>query len=146
MNADSHANQPNEQAAPMLKKFLGSLELEVMDIMWQAGEATVRQVTKVLNERRPTAYTTVMTVMSHLVNKGLLSRSKEGKRYRYHVARSRDRFLQEVSSSMIRSFVEDFGDLAIAQFLGEVDRVDAERLRHLRNLAREANGTSNASG
>lgn len=144
MCADS--NIAGNQASTILVKLLGSLELEVMDIMWQAEEATVRQVTEVLNERRPVAYTTVMTVMCHLVNKGLLARAKEGKRYRYQVARSRDAFLQEASRSRIRSFVGDFGDLAIAQFLDEVDRVDAEKLEQLRNLARETKGNSDVSG
>ncbi len=124
---------------------MGSLELEVMGFMWQAGEATVRQVAGAINRRRPIAYTTVMTVMGHLVDKGLLARTLEGKRYRYLVVRGRDEFLRETSRSMARSLVEDFGDLAIAGFLGEINQVDADRLKQLRNLVQEAGGESNIS-
>ena len=113
--------------------------------MWQAGEATVQQAMKSINRNRPIAYTTVMTVMGHLVDKGLLTRTKEGKRYRYRLARSRDEYLHETSKSMVRTLVDDFGDLAIAEFLGEISKVDADRLERLRNLVQEASGESNIS-
>ncbi len=145
MIADSQGNLPKGQAATILKKLLGSLELEVMEFMWQAGEATVQRVADAINQRRPIAYTTVMTVMGHLVDKCLLTRTKEGKRYRYRVARSWDEFLHETSTSMIRALVDDFGDLAIAQFLGEIDKVDADRLKQLRGLVQEASGESGVS-
>lgn len=140
MSADSRENLPRGQAATVLEKLLGSLELEIMEFMWQAQEATVQRVTEVIDKRRRIAYTTVMTVMGHLVNKGLLTRSREGKRYRYWVARSRQEFLQETSRNMVRALVNDFGDLAIAQFLGEIDEVDAESLQRLSSLARRAGG------
>ena len=127
------------------KKLLGSLELEVMEFMWHVGEATVRQVSEAINQRRPLVYTTVMTVMGHLVDKGLLARTKEGKRYRYRVVQSRSEFLHETSMGMIRTLVDDFGELAIAGFLGEIDKVEAERLEQLRNLVQEASGENNTS-
>ncbi len=145
MSADNGVQRPKEQAAAILKKLLGSLELEVMECMWPAGEATVQQVAKTINRKRPIAYTSVMTVMSHLVDKGLLSRTMEGKRYRYRVARSMDEFLHETSRSVVRSLVNDFGDLAIAQFLGEIDNVDAGRLEELRGLSQEASGERDVS-
>ena len=113
--------------------------------MWHVGEATVRQVTEAINQRRSLVYTTVMTVMGHLVDKGLLARTKEGKRYRYRVVQSRSEFLHETSRSMIRTLVDDFGELAIAGFLGEIDKVEAERLEQLRNLVQEASGENNTS-
>ncbi len=127
MSADNGVKRPKEQAAAILRKLLGSLELEGMECMWPAGEATVQQVAKTINRKRPIAYTSVMTVMSHLGDKGLLSRTMEGKRYRYRVARSMDEFLHETSRSVVRSLVNDFRDLTIAQFLGEIDNVDAGR-------------------
>lgn len=145
MDADSYDEWPQAQAAAILNKLLGSLELEVMEFMWQAVEATVQQVAEALNRRRPIAYTTVMTVMGHLVDKRLLARTREGKRYRYRVARSKQEFLQETSRSMVRALVNDFGDLAIAQFLGEIDEIDAERLEQLRGLTQEVGGGGNVS-
>ncbi len=146
MSADNSGNRPKDQTATILDKLLGSLELEVMECMWQAEEATVQQVAATINRRRPIAYTTVMTVMGHLVDKGLLARTKEGKRYRYQVVRNRDEFLLDSSRSMVRALLNDFGDLAVAQFLGEIDNIDAGRLEELRSRVQEASSESDVSG
>ena len=145
MSTDNRGKRLKDQTANILDKLLGSLELEVMEFMWQARGTTVRQVTKAINHRRPIAYTTVMTVMGHLVDKGLLARIKEGKRYHYRVAQSRDEFLHETSRTRIRILLDDFGDLAIAQFLGEIDNVDAGRLEELRSGVQEASSGSDVS-
>jgi len=146
MSSDSRGKWPKGQDATVLKKLLGNLELEIMERMWQIGEATVQQVAGTINRRRPIAYTTVMTVMGHLVDKGLLARAMEGKRYRYRLTKNRQEFLQETSKSRIRTLLDDFGDLAIAQFLGEIDNVDAGRLEELRSLVQEASSENDVSG
>ncbi len=145
MSINSRSSLLGEQAVTRLKKLLGSLELEIMEFMWEAGEATVQQVHRVINRKRSIAYTTVMTVMGHLVDKELLARTKEGRKYCYRVAQSRDEFLREISRRMTRTLVDDFGDLAIAQFLGEIDNVDADRLEQLRSLIQEASSESDVS-
>ncbi len=145
MTRNRGAEGAKGQAASVLKKLLGNLELEIMEFMWQVEEATVRQAVEAINRRRPIAYTTVMTVMGHLVDKGLLARITEGKRYRYRLVWSRGEFLRETSRGMVRSLVADFGDLAIAGFLGEMGGVDPDRLERLRSLVQEAGGESSRS-
>ncbi len=140
MSNRGHSDLTKEQATAVLSNLLGSLELEVMEFMWQASEATVRQVGKSINRIRPIAYTTVMTVMGHLVDKGLLTRTMEGKRYRYNLTQSKSEFLYLASQRMIRTLVNDFGDLAIAGFLGEISKIDTGRIEQLRRLARETGG------
>ena len=144
MSKRSHSDLTKEQTAAVLSNLLGSLELEVMGFMWQAGEATVRQMGEAISRKRPIAYTTVMTVMGHLVDKGLLTRTKEGKRYRYRVAQGKSEFLHQASQRMIRTLVNDYGDLAIAGFLGEISKIDTDRLEQLRRLAQETRGEKNA--
>ncbi len=58
-----------------------------------------------------------MTVMGRLVEKGLVSRTKDGKRYRYRMERRRQEFLRETFRSMFRTLIDDFGDLAIECFM-----------------------------
>ncbi len=142
-NRDQTKSARDETAA-VLSSLLGSLELEVMEFMWQAGEATVRQVGETISHKRSIAYTTVMTVMGHLVDKGLLSRTLEGKKYRYQVAQSKDEFLYQASQRMIRTLINDFGDLAIAGFLGEISQLEPGRLEQLRRLARGTRGEAGA--
>ncbi len=146
MSNRGHSDLTKEQTAAVLSNLLGSLELEVMEFMWQAGEATVRQVGKSINRIRPIAYTTVMTVMGHLVDKGLLTRTMEGKRYRYRLTQSKSEFLYQASQRMIRTLVNDFGDLAVAGFLGEISKIEPDRLEQLSRLARETRGETGAPG
>lgn len=145
MNTHNPGKQPKNQDIALLSKLLGSLELEVMECMWGSIETTVQKVVKTINQRRPIAYTSVMTVMGHLVDKGLLTRTLDGKRYTYQVAQGRAEFIQSISRKMIRALVDDFGDVAIAQFLGEVDNVDAEKLKQLRKLVQEVDSEDSPS-
>lgn len=132
-------NSDKDQNA-MLSNLLGSLEMEIMEFMWQANQATVRQVTQAISLRRPIAYTTVMTVMVHLVDKGLLARTMEKKRYRYRLVQSRNEFLHQASYRMIRTLVNNFGDLAVAGFLSEISKIEPGRLEQLKRLAQETRG------
>jgi predicted transcriptional regulator len=144
MDSRAQINSAKDQIAAVLSNLLGSLELEVMEFMWQEGEATVRQVGEAISCKRPIAYTTVMTVMAHLVDKGLLRRTLEGKRYRYRVAQGKNEFLHQSSQRMIRTLINDFGDLAVAGFLGEISKIEPDRLEQLRRLAQETRGETGA--
>ena len=114
-------------------KVLGPLEAEVMEILWAADEPmTVRQLLERINKRRkpPLAYTTVMTIMSRLVEKEILSRTKEGRGYVYEAAAS------DPAAIAVRGVMRDFGDAAWAHFVDEA-RADPEALRRLQRLLDE---------
>jgi len=114
-------------------KVLGPLEAEVMEILWAADEPmTVRQLLERINKRRkpPLAYTTVMTIMSRLVEKEILSRTKQGRGYVYEAAAS------DPAAIAVRSVMRDFGDAAWAHFVDEA-RADPEALRRLQRLLDE---------
>lgn len=113
---------------------LGSLELRVLRAVWARGPATVRDVLAAIAPEHPVAYTTVMTVMSRLADKGVLRRRLSGKTYSYTPAYSPEEFTAAVSQRMVSSLVAEFGDLALAQFAAELARVDPERLQRLRQL------------
>ena len=80
---------------------LTDAELEIMHVVWELGGGTVRQVHERLNRQRSLAYTTVMTMMNILEEKGHLSRSKEGRAYRYTPTDSKN----QVISGMVDEFV-----------------------------------------
>jgi predicted transcriptional regulator len=80
---------------------LTDLELELMHVVWELEGGTVRQVYEVILERRQIAYTTVMTMMNILEEKGYLTRSKEGRAYVYAPVHPKT----EVISSMVEDFV-----------------------------------------
>ncbi len=83
------------------ERKLTNAELEIMHVVWELDGGTVRQVHKILNQQRPLAYTTVMTMMNILEEKGHLTRCKEGRAYRYQPVRPKS----QVISGMVDDFV-----------------------------------------
>ena len=117
--------------------LLGELEAPIMRLMWERGPASVREILDALNDggRRHLAYTTVMTVMSRLAEKGLLSRERKGKMHVYRPTATRDGFLRDAAARRVQELVARFGDFAMAQFLAEVTDLSPERRRQLEHLA-----------
>ena len=66
---------------------LGETEMEVLHLVWELGSATVADVRDRILKEREVAYTTVMTVMKNLADKGYLQFEKEGVTYVYSAAR-----------------------------------------------------------
>jgi len=107
-----------------------------MEEVWRKDQCTVREVLTALNDgERTRAYTTVMTIMARLDTKGLLTRERRGKTDIYTPVMSRDQYLAERAESEVRALVDEFGDLALAQFAEQVEKLDAKRVDALRKLA-----------
>src|SRR5438132_2716607 len=90
---------------------LGPLEREVMEVLWGSNDAlAVRDVLERLNRRRKPklAYTTVMTVLSRLAEKEVLTRQKVGRGYVYRPA------VADQAGIAVRGVLRDFGDAAVA--------------------------------
>ena len=122
-----------------LEKFFGELELAIMEIVWAQSPVTVRDVlTALRSQGRSLAYTTVMTIMGRLVEKGWLATDKQGRAYRYHAVRSRAEARADSVGSVLRVLLQDFGELTLSQFVKEVDRVDPTHLARLVQLAQDA--------
>ncbi|MBI2443083.1 MAG: BlaI/MecI/CopY family transcriptional regulator [Candidatus Levybacteria bacterium] len=120
-------------------KVLGELETQVMEIIWQAKEPiSVSEVVAVLSKKRDIAYTTVMTIMTRLIEKGLLKRTALGKAYVYKPIFSKDTFLTKVSQQIIKNLVSRFGDKAIAHFAQELDKVPEEKKAKLLQILKQA--------
>lgn len=100
---------------------LGPLEQQVMNIIWRRQTVTVREVLTELEKHRQIAYTTVMTIMSRLVKKGYLSQSKKGKSNIFSIQRNQQQTLQSLVRQTIHSFIDRFGEEAVATFLDEAD-------------------------
>ena len=122
-----------------LEKFLGGLELAVMEVVWERGQVSVRDVLDSLNqEAHSLAYTTVMTIMSRLKEKGWLVAEKKGKAFYYQATRSRQEAEAEAVGGVMRALLRDFGELAVAQFVRELDQLDPAQLQRLAELAQQA--------
>jgi predicted transcriptional regulator len=86
------------------------LEAEVMRIIWRNGSATVREVWRELrDDGKRLAYTTVMTVMVRLHEKGVLHRVKEGKGYRYFPTQPNETLVGGLVNTVVYRFIGLFG-------------------------------------
>lgn len=114
----------------------GPLEAAVMDAVWSTDEpVAVRAVLDRLNADRPDpfAYTTVMTVMTRLTEKGKLRRQKRGREFLYEAS------APDTAGLAVKEVLDAHGDAAIAHFVDEA-RADPEILERLRGLLRETDG------
>lgn len=80
---------------------LGEAEMEILHLVWDLQEATVTDVRNLLLKQRDVAYTTVMTIMKNLADKGYLHLQKDGHAYLYKAAQSAD----EVRGSVLKSIL-----------------------------------------
>jgi len=118
---------------------LHELESEVMEEIWRRDAATVRDVLEALNKgRKQRAYTTIMTIMARLDEKGMLRRRKRGKTHVYRPVMSREKYLEARAEGQVDELVDDYGDLALAHFARQLDTLDPKRRQQLRKLAQES--------
>jgi predicted transcriptional regulator len=115
---------------------LHELEAEVMDEVWRREEATVREVLEALNRGpKQRAYTTVMTIMSRLDEKGLLERRRQGRADVYRPPLSRQQYLEARARAEVDELVSGYGDVALAHFARQLEGLDQGRRAKLRKLA-----------
>lgn len=99
---------------------LGPLEQEVMDCVWREAVVSVRDVHSCLKKSRKIAYTTVMTIMTRLVDKGFLRRKKQGKAFLYSPKKTREQTAKTIIGKIIDSLVDQFGEEAVVAFSDEL--------------------------
>ena len=98
-------------------------ELEVLQVIWDRGPSTVRDVMVVLNKQRPRAYTSVMSLMNVMAEKDLLSQKPKGRAFVYSAKVSR----QKTSSRLVRDLLSRvFDGSASALVTHLLDQVEPE--------------------
>ncbi|MEJ7812864.1 MAG: BlaI/MecI/CopY family transcriptional regulator [Gemmatimonadaceae bacterium] len=124
---------------------LGDRELDVMAVLWEIGSGTVAEV----RERLPAAlaYTTVLTILRNLEEKGFLSHEAEGRAHRYHPRVARQAARRSALARLIDKLFHGSPEQLIAQLV-EDRALTAEDLRrlHRRVGTREETKTGTRKG
>jgi predicted transcriptional regulator len=126
----------------VLENSLGALEREVMAVVWDRGEVSVRDASARL--RSAVAYTTVMTTMDRLFKKRLLARRKVGRAFVYRATATRDELEGAVATELMQSLFERPGGAPLPILSSLVDAVserDRALLDDLERLIREKRRT-----
>lgn len=116
---------------------LGSLEFELMEILWSCGESSVRDVVPKLS--RPLAYTTVMTTLDRLFKKGFLFRHKSDRAFVYSPLFSRQEWERKRAGNLVAGFLAGphaSRELLLSCLLDEVGQNDAKLLDELEKKIR----------
>ncbi len=119
---------------------LYELEAEIMAAVWATGQTTVRDVLEALNASggKQRAYTTVMTTMMRMDAKKLLRRQRRGRTDIYEAALSEKEYCEARARAEVGALVEQYGEVALMNFIRQTDELDPERRRQLRRLSRRA--------
>lgn len=129
-----------------LRASLFDLEADIMEIVWAGGanDFSVSDVHEKLSEEREIAYTTVMTTVGRLHDKGLLERERDGKRYLYRPVMDQDEFLRSMARDVLGSLFDaglEGAEALLLERVAEADGADLDRLEALiQARRRELNG------
>ena len=115
-----------------LAEVLGPLESEIMDVVWDHPEVTVRDVHESLAGTRPIAYTTVMTTLGRLAEKGLVKRLEDQPAHRYRPLVTREQYARSTVRSVVDWLVDHFPDPAVAYLVDAVEKEDDQVVDRLR--------------
>jgi predicted transcriptional regulator len=117
-----------------LGQVLGPLEAEIMWLVWQQSQTTVKQVHRILSRRRDIAYTTVMTTMARLAEKGILKRTRRGMAYLYRPTMTKPEFDNWVMRSVISGLINSYDSTAVEYLVEYLSEEHPEQLEHLRTV------------
>ena len=81
---------------------LGSLQSEVMELVWAKKEATVAQLVEAISEQRSVTYTTVLSAVQKLEKKGWLEHRTEGRAYVYRAVKEKE----DVGADLVPSEIQ----------------------------------------
>jgi predicted transcriptional regulator len=114
-------------------------ELEILQVLWERGPSTVRQIHDELSRRRKTGYTTTLKLMQIMTQKGLLERDESSRTHLYRDAQTREKTQRQlVKNLMHRAFDGSAAGLVMQALSAE--RTSAEELAEIRRLLDEIEG------
>jgi predicted transcriptional regulator len=105
-----------------------------MRLLWEDKRSTVKKIHRQLAQQRDIAYTTVMTTMSRLAEKGVLNRYRDGLAYVYTPAITEDEFVSLVVSQVLDGLMDDYSEMASEYMIDYLARNNPARLNELQEL------------
>ena len=101
-------------------------ELEVLALIWQGGALTVRQIHDQIKRSRDIGYTTTLKIMQIMFEKGMLTRSKQGKTHLYNAVESQQKTQDGLVNKMVNTAFHGSAKDLVMQALGSTETSKAE--------------------
>ena len=96
-------------------------ELEILQIIWEHEPCTVREVMNLLKPKRPRAYTSVMSLMNVMAEKGLLNQKPKGRAFIYSAKVSRDKTQSSMLSDLLNRAFDGSANALVAHLLQQAE-------------------------
>jgi BlaI family transcriptional regulator, penicillinase repressor len=93
-------------------------ELEILNVLWSEGTATVRKVHEALSDIKDAGYTTTLKLMQIMHEKGLVARDDSGKTHIYHALVSKEKTQQQLLGKMMQTLFDGSPSQMMMQALG----------------------------
>ncbi len=117
----------------MTSTQLGRVQLLIMQVLWEKGRATARQITDAINVTEPIAHSTVQTLLRGLADKGSVSHESEGRTFVFFPLVEEDKFKRNATRDLVeRVFGGNAGSL-VAHLLKN-ENVSHEEIHEIRKL------------
>lgn len=106
-------------------------ERAILEVLWDKGEASVREVTDELSSQKSVAYTTVLTMFNTLSKKGLVTHRAEGRAFIYRAAITRELARRQALDHLLQQFFDGSPNVLAQHLLNEheIDQAELEALR-----------------
>jgi predicted transcriptional regulator len=112
---------------------LTDAELRPMEVLWERGPSTVAEVVNALPKKLGLSYSTVLTTLRILEQKGYLKHTKEGQAYVYDAIIDRNQARKKVLKHVLNRFFNDSPELLVMGLV-EAEQIDAEDLQRIQRL------------
>ncbi|MFC1783200.1 BlaI/MecI/CopY family transcriptional regulator [Planctomycetota bacterium] len=113
-------------------------ELEVLQVIWQQGPSTVREVMTELNRKRPRAYTSVMSLMNVMTQKGLINQKPQGRAFVYSSNITQTKTQARLVGDLLNRAFDGSASALVAHLLQQA-RPDRQELEEIRKAISEFN-------
>ena len=112
---------------------LGKLEMQIMNVVWDKGQATVHEVKDALSQGKKPAYSTILTMMRKLETKGYLEHDVDYRTYVYRAAISRQAARHGILGDLLDRLFEGSPSLLLNSLI-EQDRISEKEFRDIQKL------------
>lgn len=109
-------------------------ELDIMDVLWEQGAATVAEVRDALHD--DLAYTTVLTILRTLEEKGYVTHDEEGRAHRYRPLVAKAKAEKSAVSKLVKKLFKGSPELLLTQLVAD-RKLTADDLKRMRALIDE---------
>lgn len=125
----------------MSQKTLSPLEQEVMNVVWELKECSIRDVVEKFSQEKNLAYTTVSTILTRLYEKGMLDKLGEDVAIVYKPKLQKKEYGKKLAQLFMQTFYANFGSIAASSFAESIEELPKDEKEYLLKLLKEYDKT-----